>query len=43
MDRDSSMVVIPGAHKRNYLFPWQRNETLWRALEVPGAAVLAYP
>jgi hypothetical protein len=43
MDRDASMVVIPGAHKRNYLFPWQRNETLWRALEVPGAAVLAYP
>ncbi|MGI5818974.1 MAG: universal stress protein [Armatimonadota bacterium] len=43
MDRDSSLVVIPGAHKRNYIFPWQRNETLWRALEVPGAAVLAYP
>lgn len=43
MDRDSSLVIIPGAHKRNYLFPWQRNETLWRALEVPGAAVLAYP
>lgn len=43
MDRDASLVVIPGAHKRNYIFPWQRNETLWRALEVPGAAVLAYP
>ncbi len=43
MDRDSSLVIIPGAHKRNYLFPWQRNETLWQALEVPGAAVLAYP
>ncbi|MFP4248049.1 MAG: universal stress protein [Armatimonadota bacterium] len=43
MDRESSLVIIPGAHKRNYLFPWQRNETLWRALEVPGAAVLAYP
>ena len=43
MDRGTSLVIIPGAHKRNYLFPWQRNETLWRALEVPGAAVLAYP
>jgi nucleotide-binding universal stress UspA family protein len=43
MERESSLVIIPGAHKRNYLFPWQRNETLWRALEVPGAAVLAYP
>lgn len=43
MDRDSSLVIVPGAHKRNYIFPWQRNETLWRSLEVPGAAVLAYP
>jgi len=43
MEREASLVVVPGAHKRNYLFPWQRNETLWRALEVPGAAVLAYP
>lgn len=43
LERDSSLVIIPGAHKRNYIFPWQRNETLWRALEVPGAAVLAYP
>lgn len=43
MERDASFVIIPGAHKRYYLFPWQRNETLWRALEVPGAAVLAYP
>lgn len=43
IDRDVPLVVIPGAHKRYYLFPWQRNETLWRALEVPGAAVLAIP
>ncbi len=43
MERDASLVVIPGAHKRYFLFPWQRNETLWRALEVPRAAVLAYP
>ncbi|MGC9319583.1 MAG: hypothetical protein ACP5KN_16250, partial [Armatimonadota bacterium] len=43
MDREASLVIVPGAHKRYYLFPWQRNETLWRALEVPGAAVLAYP
>jgi len=42
-EREASLIVIPGAHKRYYLFPWQRNETLWRALEVPGAAVLAYP
>ncbi|MFW5866957.1 MAG: universal stress protein, partial [Armatimonadota bacterium] len=31
MEREASLVIIPGAHKRNYLFPWQRNETLWRA------------
>ncbi len=43
LERTSSLIIIPGAHKRNYIFPWQRNETLWRALEVPGAAVLAYP
>ncbi len=43
MDRDVSLVLVPGAHKRYYLFPWQRNETLARALDVPGAAVLAYP
>lgn len=43
MERDASLVIIPGAHKRNYLFPWQRNETLWRALELPATAVLAYP
>lgn len=43
MDHKVSLVIIPGAHKRNYLFPWQRNETLWRALEVSGSAVLAYP
>ncbi len=42
-EREVSLIVIPGAHKRYYLFPWQRNETLWRALEVPGAAVLACP
>ena len=42
-ERQASLIVIPGAHKRYYVFPWQRNETLWRALEVPGAAVLAYP
>ena len=43
LERASSLVIVPGAHKRNYVLPWQRNETLWRALEVPGAAVLAYP
>ena len=43
LERTSSLIIIPGAHKRNYIFPWQRNETLWRAFEVPGAAVLAYP
>lgn len=42
-ERETSLVIVPGAHKRYYVFPWQRNETLWRALEVPGAAVLAYP
>lgn len=43
VDREASLIVIPGAHKRYYVLPWQRNQTLWRALEVPGAAVLAYP
>lgn len=42
-ERDVSLIIIPGAHKRYYLFPWQRNETLWRAFDVPGAAVLALP
>ena len=43
LEGESSLIVVPGAHKRYYLFPWQRNETLWRALEVPGVAVIAYP
>lgn len=43
IEREVPLIIIPGAHKRYYLFPWQRNETLWRALDVPGAAVLAVP
>ncbi|MGD9495749.1 MAG: universal stress protein [Armatimonadota bacterium] len=43
MEREASLIVVPGAHRRYYLFPWQRNETLWRALQVPGAVVVAYP
>ncbi len=41
--RDVSLIIVPGAHKRNYLLPWSRNEVLWRALELPTTAVLAYP
>ncbi len=43
IERGINLIVVPGAHKRYYLFPWQRNETLWAALEVPGTAVLGYP
>lgn len=43
LERETSLVIVPGAHKRHYLLPWSRNEVLWRALELPGAAVLAYP
>lgn len=43
IEREASLIVIPGAHKRYYVFPWQRNQTLWHALDVPGAAVLAFP
>ncbi len=43
LERETSLIVVPGAHKRHYLLPWSRNEVLWRALEIPGAAVLAYP
>ncbi len=41
--RESSLIVVPGAHKRNYILPWSRNRVLWRALELPGAMVLAHP
>ncbi len=43
LERETSLIIVPGAHKRHYLLPWSRNEVLWRALEIPGAAVLAYP
>ena len=43
LQRDTSLIVVPGAHKRYYLLPWSRNEVLWRAMEIPVCAVLAYP
>lgn len=43
LERESSLIIVPGAHKRNYILPWSRNEVLWRALELPGAMVLAHP
>lgn len=43
VEREASLIVVPGAHKRYYVFPWQRNQTLARALDVSGAAVLAFP
>jgi len=43
LQRGTSLIVVPGAHKRYYLLPWSRNQVLWRALEVPGCAVIAYP
>lgn len=43
VEREASLIIIPGAHKRYYVFPWQRNQTLGRALDVPGTVVLAYP
>ncbi|MCD6362161.1 MAG: universal stress protein [Armatimonadetes bacterium] len=43
LERESSLIVVPGAHKRNYILPWSRNQVLWRALEIPGCMVLAHP
>ena len=43
MEREASLVVVPGARKRPWGLPWTRNQALWRALELPNTTVLAYP
>ncbi len=43
MEGETSLILVPGARKRPWGLPWAHNEVLWRALDLPNTAVLAYP
>jgi nucleotide-binding universal stress UspA family protein len=43
MEREVSVIIVPDARRHSWGLPWGRNEVLWRALEIPNTAVLAYP